>query len=172
MKMFKKLMAVALAGVMALVVLTGCASKALNTKEILENMKDNVNDRCVLEDAGEADAAKAAAVLKEYKAKDAYKDMKIEEMLRDTEILSKLTETLVSADNKDMVQVSVAKVEEYQSKYYVEALYRQLAEELLYGKEIASVVGELGKNGKVSLKADQIGDDTYVVAVIRVAPKA
>ena len=33
MKMFKKLMAVALAGVMALVVLTGCASNAVKTPQ-------------------------------------------------------------------------------------------------------------------------------------------
>ena len=173
MKMFKKLMAVALAGVMALVVLTGCANKALDTKEILASMKDTAGDRYILEDAGDADAAKMMSVLKEYKEKDAYKDMKVEDMLNDADVMTKVRENLVPADNKDMVRVSIAKVEEYQSKYYVETLYQRLARELFYnGVEVASVSGETGKNGKVSLKADQIGGDTYVVAVIRVAPKA
>ena len=41
MKMFKKLMAVALAGVMALAVLTGCGS-SLNGKELIKQMNDQL----------------------------------------------------------------------------------------------------------------------------------
>ena len=41
MKMFKKLMAVALAGVMALAVLTGCGS-TLNEKELIKQMNDQL----------------------------------------------------------------------------------------------------------------------------------
>ena len=41
MKMFKKLMAVALAGVMALAVLTGCGS-SLNEKELIKQMNDQL----------------------------------------------------------------------------------------------------------------------------------
>ena len=41
MKMFKKLMAIALAGVMALAVLTGCGS-SLNEKELIKQMNDQL----------------------------------------------------------------------------------------------------------------------------------
>ena len=41
MKMFKKLMAIALAGVMALAVLTGCGS-SLNEKELIKQMNDEL----------------------------------------------------------------------------------------------------------------------------------
>ena len=41
MKMFKKLMAVALAGVMALAVLTGCGT-SLNGKELIKQMNDQL----------------------------------------------------------------------------------------------------------------------------------
>ena len=43
MKMFKKLMAIALAGVMALAVLTGCGS-SLNEKEIIKQMNDQLKE--------------------------------------------------------------------------------------------------------------------------------
>ena len=81
MKMFKKLMAVALAGVMALVVLTGCASNAVSTKEIMANITDNnpvsIWGRSVtLKSAAEDDAVKVMQILQAYKAahKDAEED--------------------------------------------------------------------------------------------------
>lgn len=69
MKMFKKLMAVALAGVMALVVLTGCGS-SVNEKEIIAMMNDIVKTPFA------QSALKAAHVEKEIVIKAADEDVK------------------------------------------------------------------------------------------------
>lgn len=69
MKMFKKLMAVALAGVMALVVLTGCGS-SVNEKEIIAMMNDIVKTPFA------QSALKAAQVEKEIVIKAADEDVK------------------------------------------------------------------------------------------------
>ena len=86
MKMFKKLMAVALAGVMALTLLAGCANKIVpvSEKEILACItdsnpvsypgKDGVV-KITLKGAEEADAVKALKVLQDYK--EANKDTEI-----------------------------------------------------------------------------------------------
>lgn len=68
MKMFKKLMAVALAGVMALVVLTGCGS-SVNEKEIIAMMNDIVKTPFA------QSALKKANVEKEIVFKAADKDV-------------------------------------------------------------------------------------------------
>ena len=172
MKMLKKLMAVALAGVMALVVLTGCAGSAIKTKEILANLKDLTGGEYTLEDVGEADAQKVAAVVKEFKAKEEYKDTKVENLIHEDAVKEKLKAELVPADNKDYVGVSYAKVEDYQSKYYTKALYNIIANDLNdHEMDLANSAGELGDTDKVSLCVAEIGDDTYVFEVIRTAPK-
>ena len=183
MKMFKKLMAVALAGVMALVVLTGCASNAVKTKEILANLNDMGQGEFTLEDAGEADAVKAIGVLKEFKAKEAYKDKTVEDMIRyynidgelrvkDQAVAEALKAKLVVTVGSEDVIVSYAKVNDYKSATFTEAQYKLMAYQLdanhMY---IDGVNGETKDTGKISMKVDTIGDNTYVIAVIRVAKK-
>ena len=182
MKMFKKLMAVALAGVMALVVLTGCASNAVKTKEILANLNDMTQGHFTLEDAGEADAVKAIGVLKELKAKEAYKDKTVEDMigyvnddsgeLKDRAVAEALAAKLVVTKGSEDVIVSYAKVNDYKSATFTEAQYKLMAYQLdanhMY---IDGVNGETKDTGKISMKVDTIGDDTYVIAVIRIAKK-
>ena len=172
MKMFKKLMAVALAGVMALVVLTGCASNAVKTKEILANLNDMTQGMVTLEDAGEADAVKAIGVLKEFKAKEAYKDKAVEDMIGCDDVAEALAAKLVATAGSEDVIVSYAKVNDYKSATFTEAQYKLMAHQLKEnGMPIGAVRGETKDTGKISMKVDTIGDDTYVIAVIRFAKK-
>ena len=180
MKMFKKLMAVALAGVMALVVLTGCASNAVKTKEILANLNDMTQGMVTLEDAGEADAVKAIGVLKEFKAKEAYKDKAVEDMIgcddvgkvKDQAVAEALAAKLVATAGSEDVIVSYAKVNDYKSATFTEAQYKLMAHQLKEnGMPIDVVRGETKDTGKISMKVDTIGDDTYVIAMIRFAKK-
>ena len=180
MKMFKKLMAVALAGVMALVVLTGCASNAVKTKEILANLNDMYQDEFTLEDAGEADAAKAIEVLKALKAKEAYKDKTVEDMIgcddvgkvKDQAVAEALFAKLVATAGSEDVTVSYAKVNDYKSATFTEYQYKLMAHQLEEnGMPVDEVRGETKDTGKISMKVDTIGDDTYVIAVVRVAKK-
>ena len=185
MKMFKKLMAVALAGVMALVVLTGCASNAVKTKEILANLNDRYQGEFTLEDAGEADAIKAIEVLKEFKAKDAYKDKTVKDMIgnyenqstgvmtpKDQAVADALAAKLVANKGSEDVVVSYAKVNDYKSATFTEAQYKLMAYQLEENSmTIDAVRGDTKDTGKIRMKADTIGDDTYVIAVIRVAKK-
>ena len=178
MKMFKKLMAVALAGVMALVVLTGCASNALNSKEIVDCINDSIgsvawlNADMKLTATDEADAAKLASVLKEYKAKEEYKDFTVEQLLEVNGVKQEIRKKLVAEGNTDMVLISYAEVTDYQSKYFGEAKNSMIASELMnHIKPIAGSRAEYEKTGTASLKEDTFGDDAYVFAVVRVSLK-
>ena len=178
MKMFKKLMAVALAGVMALVVLTGCASNALNSKEIVDCINDSIgsvaflNADMKLTATDEADAAKLASVLKEYKAKEEYKEFTVEQLLDVNGVKQEIRKKLVAEDNTDMVLISYAELKDYQSKYFGEAKNSMIASELMNNiKPIAGSSAEYEKTGTASLKEDTFGDDAYVFAVVRVSLK-
>ena len=169
MKMFKKLMAVALAGVMALVVLTGCASNAVSTKEIMANITDNNpvsiwGSKVTLKSAAEDDAVKAVQVLQTYKA--ANKDAEWGEDF--APCMPEIEEKLDIKEN-EYVGISAVKIETYQSKTLKEVQNAQIASELigdLYDLQYNHV--ELGSEGTISMKIDKIGDDTYIVAIIRV----
>ena len=168
MKMFKKLMAVALAGVMALVVLTGCASNAVSTKEIMANITDNnpvsIRDRSVtLKSAAEDDAVKVMQILQAYKAahKDAEEDRDFAPCLPD--IMEKL-----DIKENEYVGISRVKIETYQSKTIKEMQNAQIASALTAPQTLRPGNFEDGAEGTISMKIDKIGDDTYIIAVIRV----
>ena len=168
MKMFKKLMAVALAGVMALVVLTGCASNAVSTKEIMANITDNnpvsIRGRSVtLKSAAEDDAVKVMQILQAYKAahKDAEEDRDFAPCLPD--IMEKL-----DIKETEYVGISRVKIETYQSKTIKEMQNAQIASALTAPQTLRPGNFEDGAEGTISMKIDKIGDDTYIIAVIRV----
>ena len=168
MKMFKKLMAVALAGVMALVVLTGCASNAVSTKEIMANITDNnpvsIRGRSVtLKSAAEDDAVKVMQILQAYKAahKDAEEDRDFAPCLPD--IMEKL-----DIKENEYVGISRVKIETYQSKTIKEMQNAQIASALTAPQALQPGNFEDGAEGTISMKIDKIGDDTYIIAVIRV----
>ena len=168
MKMFKKLMAVALAGVMALVVLTGCASNAVSTKEIMANITDNnpvsIRGRSVtLKSAAEDDAVKVMQILQAHKAahKDAEEDRDFAPCLPD--IMEKL-----DIKENEYVGISRVKIETYQSKTIKEMQNAQIASALTAPQTLRPGNFEDGAEGTISMKIDKIGDDTYIIAVIRV----
>ena len=168
MKMFKKLMAVALAGVMALVVLTGCASNAVSTKEIMANITDNnpvsIRGRSVtLKSAAEDDAVKVMQILQAYKAahKDAEEDRDFAPCLPD--IMEKL-----DIKESEYGGISRVKIETYQSKTIKEMQNAQIASALTAPQTLRPGNFEDGAEGTISMKIDKIGDDTYIIAVIRV----
>ena len=171
MKMFKKLMAVALAGVMALVVLTGCASNAVSTKEIMANITDNnpisiQNKSVTLKAAAEDDAVKVMQILQAYKAEN--KDAKMPDgfapCVRD--IVKKL-----DIKENEYVGISAAKIETYQSKTLKEMQNADIASALTSPRALRALQNgnfKDGSEGTISMKIDKIGDDTYIIAVIRV----
>ena len=171
MKMFKKLMAVALAGVMALVVLTGCASNAVSTKEIMANITDSnpvsiLGKSVTLKSAAEDDAVKVMQILQAYKAE--HKDAEKREVI--ASCLPKIMEALGIKEN-EYVGISATKIETYQSKTLKEMQNAQIADKLTNPRALRALQNgnfEDGAEGTISMKIDKLGDDTYIIAVIRV----
>lgn len=121
MKMFKKLMAVALAGVMALAVLTGCGS-SLNENEIIKQMNDQLKANAA---AGMTDeqykefkadkemGAKAVTIAKKV-AEKAKTQAEIKTVLMSDEV----KEILVGKDDTNVYLVSYVKSVSFGSKYF------------------------------------------------------
>ena len=183
MKMFKKLMAVALAGVMALTLLAGCANKIVpvSEKEILACITDSNplsyrgkdgDVKITLKGAEETDAVKALKVLQDYK--EANKDTEIlnQHGYIDSDVFmansSAFAEALgVTAETKEKVTIGCVKIEDYQSQYMKEMHNNQLANQLLvYARAVNYGYAKAGE-GTISLKIGKIGDENYVVAVAR-----
>lgn len=121
MKMFKKLMAIALAGVMALAVLTGCGT-SLNEKELIKQMNDGLKYDAALGSAYneykefKADkemGAKAVTIAKKV-AEQAKTQAEIKAVLQSNDVKS----ILVGKDDTNLYKVSYVKSVSYGSKYY------------------------------------------------------
>ena len=121
MKMFKKLMAVALAGVMALAVLTGCGS-SLNENEIIKQMNDQLKANAAYGTAYDsykefkADkemGAKAETIAKKV-AEKAKTQAEIETVLKSDDVKN----ILVGKDDTNVYKVSYVKSVSFGSKYY------------------------------------------------------
>lgn len=122
MKMFKKLMAIALAGVMALAVLTGCGS-SLNEKEIIKQMNDQLKANSTYygkPDDGykefKADkemGAKAVTIAKKV-AEKAKTQAEIKTVLQSDDVKN----ILVGKDDTNVYKVSYVKSVSFGSKYY------------------------------------------------------
>ena len=182
MKMFKKLMAVALAGVMALALLAGCANKvvAVSESEILAAMTDRNpytwhtskgEVKVTYKAADSAEAAKVVKFLQSYVAEN--KDAKlVTNNLANYDVIREnrnaLKEALgVTNETKDVVFVNWVKVEDYKGQYNQEYQSVQLANKLVVGSALNGADVK-GGEGTVSVKMDKIGSDTYVVCVTRV----
>ena len=115
MKMFKKLMAVALAGVMALAVLTGCGS-SLNEKELIKQLNDSLvgSTLSIKEfkaDNGMTGKAKATSAIVAEKAK---KEADIKDVLASEEV----KKVFVGENDTNKYHLSYVKKATYNSKYY------------------------------------------------------
>ena len=121
MKMFKKLMAVALAGVMALAVLTGCGT-SLNEKELIKQMNDQLTVASMIDpsykDFKEFKAdkemdAKAETIAKKV-AEKAKTQAEIETVLKSDE----MKEIVLGKDDTNVYMISYVKSVSFGSKYY------------------------------------------------------
>lgn len=121
MKMFKKLMAVALAGVMALAVLTGCGT-SLNEKELIKQMNDQLTISSMTNSsykgfkefkADKEMDAKAATIAKKV-AEKAKTQAEIDTVLASVE----MKEIVLGKDDTNVYMISYVKSVSFGSKYY------------------------------------------------------
>lgn len=121
MKMFKKLMAIALAGVMALAVLTGCGT-SLNEKELIKQMNDQLTYTSMVDPsfknykefkADKEMDAKAETIAKKV-AEKAKTQAEIVTVLKSDDVKN----ILVGKDDTNIYNVSYVKSVSYGSKYY------------------------------------------------------
>lgn len=121
MKMFKKLMAIALAGVMALAVLTGCGS-TLNEKELIKQMNDQLTVNSMTDSsykgfkefkADKEMDAKAATIAKKV-AEKAKTQAEIDTVLASAE----MKEIVLGKDDTNVYMISYVKSVSFGSKYY------------------------------------------------------
>lgn len=121
MKMFKKLMAIALAGVMALAVLTGCGS-SLNGKELIKQMNDQLTYTSMVDPsfknykefkADKEMDAKAETIAKKV-AEKAKTQAEIVTVLKSDDVKN----ILVGKDDTNIYEVSYVKSVSFGSKYY------------------------------------------------------
>lgn len=121
MKMFKKLMAIALAGVMALAVLTGCGT-SLNEKELIKQMNDQLTISSMTNSsykgfkefkADKEMDAKAETIAKKV-AEKAKTQAEIETVLKSNEV----KEIVLGKDDTNVYMISYVKSVSFGSKYY------------------------------------------------------
>ena len=121
MKMFKKLMAIALAGVMALAVLTGCGS-TLNEKELIKQMNDQLTVSSMTNSsykgfkefkADKEMDAKAETIAKKV-AEKAKTQAEIDTVLASAE----MKEIVLGKDDTNVYMISYVKSVSFGSKYY------------------------------------------------------
>ena len=195
MKLFKKLMAVALAGAMALTVLTGCGS-VVNQKELFSVIKDvtpgmtNGEGEIV---QGDGTFAKQAFNLTKTYAENHQSSIKeqmndeyaIHQIVSDADVSdSRKTDVaglraIVPAGSRDAYYVSCAEVKDYQSKFMTEKQMNELAISLIDMQMQGSVQinqtradhGDLGNTATVHLYSGQIAEKNYVFMVTVVAAK-
>ena len=167
MKMFKKLMAVALAGAMALVVLTGCASDALNKKEIIAQLTDETNGRIVYSEISADQANKVIEVIdKVYEQTEDKSGFNPLRVISARDQRTAVKEALkIDEDTKDFYEVRICKVTEKNSEYFKK-------------HDVALMLGAGGhvdlnddyyatsNEGTVSMNTAQYDGVTYLIMVV------
>ena len=189
MKLFKKLMAAALAGVMALSVFTGCAT--VNKKSLV----DYLNDSKVLAKVGttdtgiatieEGDGALAREVLNRvatYAKNHTVKNYTTEASaaagalgsLHYTEGDYAHIDSIVPKDTKDAYYVAYAQLTNYKSDEYQSKSYYLMANSMQYTAVALNKIEDmttLGDKAVASIASKNIGGETFVVAVFVQAAK-
>ena len=186
MKMFKKLMAVALAGVLALTVLTGCGS-SVDRKEFVRYLNDNSkflfgSGVIELSDAGKEQADKVIALVQEAYNKTA-DDKKadfdpMDALENEAEItrLSKLNPNYESVekalglteDTKDTYLFNIVTVDKNTSEYNQKYATSQLAQKAMKNPEMLVRGDDSGNKGTVSFDTVTLGDTEYLVVVVKI----
>lgn len=181
MKMFKKLMAVALAGVMALTVLTGCAG-AVNKKEYINIM----NDMKVLRGDGvetieQGDSALAKEVLNKVKIfaenhvgkkLDGTVDQLAEEVLSSVRSRDLADIKGIAKDSKDQYTLMWTVMDEYKSKEIQNNQDLINVMKAAQGNSIKlNTASAKSKTATASIATQKIGDTTFLVIVTVQAEK-
>lgn len=196
MKLFKKLMAVALAGAMALTVLTGCGS-VVNERELVATL----NDMKALEKVYDVEeyehgnvetgvktitcgsSALANQVLNKAKT---YLETHPDDYLKAGMLLDHACSpgmdeakirSIVPKDSKDAYYLTYMRVNEYQSEEYKNNKAGYMAQELMMHhrafalNHIADRTGTLGDKAVASVASGEIAGNTYLVVVFVQAAK-
>ena len=180
MKMFKKLMAVALAGVMALVVLTGCAA-SVNKKELVALLSDmnSFGGRKVEYKETSKDQANKVIEL----VQKAYNDTKDEDKanfdpmkaLYDEEANSyhdrypEVTKALgIDDKTEDEYSFAIVELKKYSSQYNQDHATMALATDVMRAREYLNDKDAKGNNGTVSINTVTLGSTEYLVVVFKV----
>ena len=164
MKMMKKLMAVALAGVMALTLLAGCGNPyALTEKELLNALTDLSpttlgSNKVTLKAADNTDAAKVMQALAEKDLED-----------RDFILPSAANwQTVLNIQDDECVGIAYKKVTEIKSETLNKLQNLVYASDLLDSvKPVTNKMPKDGAEATVSVKIGKIGDAEYIVMVLR-----
>lgn len=175
MKMFKKLMAIALAGVMALAVLTGCGT-SLNEKELIKQMNDDLKFRAAFDSA--YDKYKEFKADKEMGAKAVTIAKKVAENAKDQAGIKTVLESddvksiLVGKDDTNVYQVSYVKSISYGSKYY-QTNKDSLDLTVLWLNAISHNDNDVGREVKdavvgVGFADATVGGSVYTIVVMKV----
>ncbi len=171
MKMMKKLMAVALAGVMALTLLAGCGNPyALSVKEIMNYIED---ENPVELDEGISVTLKAAADTDAVTLADQLNDAitaEANQRRSETEILRQCQAALKEKLQKEgeYVAASYVKVPATESETLKKWTNHEMAYRLIYYRvQLSDVSAKDGSEGTISICIRKIGDTNYVFAVIR-----
>ena len=190
MKMFKKLMAVALAGVLALTVLTGCGS-SVDRKEFVRYLNDNVkflagSGMMELSDAGKEQAGKVIALVQEAYNKTAddekadFDPMDALQNSRDEvtdypDNLNPMYKSVEKAlgltkDTKDNYLFSIVTVDKNTSEYNQKYATSQLAQKAMARENLVPLVNGdgFGNKGTVSFDTVTLGDTEYLVVVVKI----
>ena len=187
MKMFKKLMAVALAGVLALTVLTGCGS-SVDRKEFVRFLNDSFKYSTasgVMEfsDAGKEQAGKVIALVQEaynktaddekadFDPKDALKN-EVGEVTPSTK-LNPYYESVEKAlgltkDTKDTYLFNIVTVDKNTSEFNQKYATSQLAQKAMESLVPLVNGGDFGNKGTVSFDTVTLGDTEYLVVVAKI----
>ena len=164
MKMMKKLMAVALAGVMALTLLAGCGNPyALTEKELLNALTDLSpttlgSNKVTLKAADNTDAAAVMQALDGKNLED--HDFILQNAANWKDVLNIKENECVGIAYEKVTEIKSETLNKMQNLIYASDLLDKV-------KNVTNAVLEDGAEATVSVKIGKIGDAEYIVMVLR-----
>lgn len=179
MKMFKKLMAVALAGVMALAVLTGCGT-SVNEKEIISMINDmqktpwaqgilvKYGMEATTYKAADADVKQKTAAVAELVQKDVKKEDTIDKILKNKH--EDIVKAVVGKDDKNVYAVSYVTKVKYDSKLFNKVDNGLDLAEIFTHIDPLNVLDSEYKydgNGFIGFKDVTINDNVYTIVIMK-----
>ena len=202
MKCFKKLFSVALAAVLALTLLAGCSSDALDTKEIVNQLGDF--DGVTYQDVGESQAAVLEQMILKSGTKSPYDYLSDRRSDNRAAIRTALN---IAADTPDFWFFSVTAISDFTSTRFQEKLGAEIVNQILlhrdsswqqavdnynrqpwiydytpqtiefldhstYCSRLTLDYGPLSSSGTVSLKLITVGEKQYLIGVWKISAES